>query len=159
MLDGIAQAGREDLLDQWRRVYVEIAEDTAVFLQHDGYGVDRQRSGAAPARLAMTPVIHAAIPGFSVSRWHIHLFVGANATSLIDGQVLPVDRDNLKTGLGCVARPRNIGRSSGALKSCGVCAGTSRVPAPSARSSSRHGTSTSRASSGGVPWLAALGGA
>lgn len=108
MLDGMAQAGREDLLDQWRQVYSEIAEDTAVFLQHGGYGIDRQRSGAAPARLAMTPVIHAAIPGFTVARWHIHLYVGPSAPSLIDGQVLPVARDNLKTGLECVAQARNI---------------------------------------------------
>ena len=108
LLDAIAQAGEEDLLDQWRRLYGELADDTALFLQHGGYGVDRQRSGAAPARLAMTPVIHAAVPGFTVARWHIHLYVGAHATSLIDGQVLPVARDNLKTALDCIARPHNI---------------------------------------------------
>ena len=104
MLDGMAQAGREDLLDQWRRLYLELAEDTARFLQHAGYGVDRQRSGAAPSRLAITPVVHASIPGFGVARWHAHLYVGAHATSLIDGQVLPVARDNLATGLDCIAR-------------------------------------------------------
>ena len=99
MLDGMAQAGREDLLDQWRGMYAEIAEETARFVQRGGgYVTDRARSGKAPARLEITAVMHREAPGFTGARWHLHVYVGATAVSLLDDQRLPVPWESLKSG-------------------------------------------------------------
>lgn len=109
MLEAMTQTGQEDLLDQWRELHDTLALDAARNLQHGGYVVDRARGGAAPARLNITVVTHARIPGFPVARWHIHLYVGAVATSLIDGQVLPIDREGLPGALDSIARARHVG--------------------------------------------------
>lgn len=107
MLDGMAQAGRQDLLEQWSEVFSGIAEDTARYLQHGGYVIDPNSSGAVPARLAMTAVMHAEVPGFTVARWHLHLYVGATGVSLLDGQVLPVDWESVELTIRGVAQSRH----------------------------------------------------
>ena len=100
MLDGMAQADREDLLDQWRAVYAEVAEEAVTYLQRSGGWVtDRERSGLAPARLAITAVMHGEVPGFAVARWHLHLYVAAVGVSLLDGQRLPVDPGSIDLGM------------------------------------------------------------
>lgn len=104
MLDGMAQAGREDLLDQWREMYSHVAEETARFVQRGGGRVvDRERSGLAPARLEITVVMHGEVPGFDVARWHLHVYVGATGTSLLDGERLPVPYESVELGVSTTA--------------------------------------------------------
>lgn len=108
MLDGMARAGREDLIGPWRALFSEIAESTAGQLQHGGYGIDDQQGGKAPARLEITAVMHREVPGFAVARWHLHLYVGATATSLLDGRRLPVAGDSIDNIVSAVAWPHYI---------------------------------------------------
>jgi hypothetical protein len=108
MLDGMARAERKDLLDGWRSVFAEIADDTVMFLQRGGYAVDPERSGLAPARLAITAVMHAAIPGFEVARWHLHLYVGSTATSLLDDRRLAVHWDSIDLAMRGPTQARHI---------------------------------------------------
>lgn len=107
MLDGMAQAHREDLLDQWRELFAEIAEDTSRYLQRGGYVIAPESSGAIPARLAITAVMHSEIPGFQVARWHLHLYVAATAVSLLDDRVLPVDWEHVNHTATGATRGRN----------------------------------------------------
>lgn len=108
MLDGMARAGREDLIDPWRALFSEIAESTAAQLQHGGYGIDDQQGGKAPARLEITAVMHREVAGFAVARWHLHLYVGATAVSLLDGRRLPVAWDSIDNIVSSVAWPHYI---------------------------------------------------
>ncbi|MCD2191720.1 hypothetical protein [Actinomycetospora soli] len=108
MLDGMARAGRDDLIDPWRALYSEIAESTATQLQHGGYGIDNEQAGKAPARLEITAIMHREVPGFAVARWHLHLYIGATATSLLDGRRLPVAWDSIDNVTSAVAWPHYI---------------------------------------------------
>lgn len=105
MLDQMANAGRGDLIEDWRTVYSELADDTARLVQRGGRVSDAERSGRAPARLAITTVVHRTVPGFEVARWHLHVYVGATAVSLLDGRRLPTSWDSLQTGIEAVAWP------------------------------------------------------
>lgn len=108
MLDQMAKRGRDDLIEDWRTVYGELASDTARFVQRGGRGPDAGRAGLAPARLAITTVVHDQVPGFEVARWHLHVYVGATAVSLLDGQVLDTSFESLDLGVRSVAWPRYV---------------------------------------------------
>ena len=111
MLQAMAEEGQHDLLDQWRRILAELTEDTAMWVQRScGRVVDTERSGLAPARLQVTAISHDTIPGFDVARWHIHVYIGAVGTSLIDGRRLPTSWDTVDLGMRGPAQARHINR-------------------------------------------------
>ena len=109
MLDAMARAGQQDLLDQWQRMFAELAEDTTRWVQRScGWVVDAQRSGLAPARLAITTIRHDTIPGFDVARHHLHVYIGGVGTSLIDDRRLPTSWDSVDEGRRGPAQRRHI---------------------------------------------------
>ena len=110
MLDGMAQADRPDLHDQWSRLYAELGAETAQYVQRGGRGIDAERSGLAPARLAVTVVPHAEVPRTASTRWHLHVYVGGTVISLLDGRVLEIAVDQLRRNVWGNIHARYAGR-------------------------------------------------
>lgn len=91
--------------DKWDETYNEIAVGTGRYVQRCALGVDRERSGLAPVRCAITAVMHSGIVGFTQPRWHLHVYVGATATNLLDGHPVPVDVESLARDVSGAAYP------------------------------------------------------
>ena len=105
LLHMMDETGNESMIEDWRRMYGEVAEGTRLFVQRPARGVDVERRGLAPARLAITTVMHARVAGFAFPRWHLHVYVGATATSLLDGELIPVHADSLRSAARGIAYP------------------------------------------------------
>lgn len=97
LLHVLASTSGEAEVDRWEQMYLELAREAELNVQRIARGVDVERSGLAPVRFATTAVIHNDIAGFDHPRWHVHVFVGATATNLLDGRTVPVHLESLRS--------------------------------------------------------------
>ena len=110
LLHMMAETDNGSMVEEWRGIYSEVAEQTRLFVQRPARGLDVERRGLAPARLAITTVVHEGVAGFEFPRWHLHVYVGDVATSLLDEQPIPVHLDSLRNATRGIAYPHYLRR-------------------------------------------------
>ena len=97
-VDELAREGRRHELTEFVGLYREVVEETVRHGQRLAGGWTRARPDA---RLAITPMIEFEVPGVAGVHPHVHLYVGARAVDVHDGETVhEVLSADLTEGLG-----------------------------------------------------------
>jgi hypothetical protein len=83
----------EDVYAQVLQLVVRDVQRSGGYVVHPGWGL------RTPARLSLAVRSENSVPGASIMRIHAHVYVGRTATAIKDGQVCPVNIDELRRGV------------------------------------------------------------